>query len=183
MKRVCAATIGFLFLFLSLALNTRPSLSQDLFNFQILKQAHAKLEASLYEMVLSYRDGGLAAATDYAARTAITLKQEYVQVILEVEDSDVFLEPTIRGFGGRIEATYEDLIQVSAPLWALEAIASIDSVKFIRRPFIPVPTVISEGVSKIGADVWQAAGYRGNGVKVAIVDLGFQGYLRSDSGS
>ena len=29
---------------------------------------------------------------------------------------------------------------------------------------------------KVGADIWQGQGYNGQGTKVAIVDLGFQGY-------
>ncbi|HPC04253.1 MAG TPA: S8 family serine peptidase [Syntrophales bacterium] len=38
-------------------------------------------------------------------------------------------------------------------------------------------TVVSEGRSLIGADVWQDAGYSGRGVKVAVVDVGFKNYL------
>ncbi len=36
--------------------------------------------------------------------------------------------------------------------------------------------IISEGVSLIGADVWHQAGFRGQGVKIAVLDAGFQGY-------
>ena len=36
--------------------------------------------------------------------------------------------------------------------------------------------IVSQGVEVIGADVWQAAGYDGTGVKVAIWDFGFHGY-------
>jgi subtilisin family serine protease len=38
-------------------------------------------------------------------------------------------------------------------------------------------TVVSEGLSLIGADAWQNAGYSGSGVKVAVVDVGFKNYL------
>lgn len=38
-------------------------------------------------------------------------------------------------------------------------------------------TVVSEGLSLIGADLWQEAGYSGSGVKVAVVDVGFKNYL------
>ena len=37
-------------------------------------------------------------------------------------------------------------------------------------------SIISEGVRSSGAARWQAAGYTGKGVKVAIVDSGFDGY-------
>jgi subtilisin family serine protease len=39
-----------------------------------------------------------------------------------------------------------------------------------------IDPVISEGVKVIGADAWQAAGYTGQGVKVGVLDQGFDGY-------
>ena len=40
----------------------------------------------------------------------------------------------------------------------------------------PPPPIVSEGVKVIGADKWQAAGYTGQGVKIGILDQGFDGY-------
>ncbi|HTP08884.1 MAG TPA: S8 family serine peptidase [Anaerolineae bacterium] len=40
----------------------------------------------------------------------------------------------------------------------------------------PPAPVISEGVKAIGADKWQAAGYTGKGMKIGILDQGFDGY-------
>jgi subtilisin family serine protease len=40
----------------------------------------------------------------------------------------------------------------------------------------PPDPVISEGVQVIGADKWQAAGYAGRGIKIGILDQGFDGY-------
>ena len=40
----------------------------------------------------------------------------------------------------------------------------------------PPPPIISEGVKVIGADKWQAAGYKGKGIKIGILDQGFDGY-------
>ena len=42
--------------------------------------------------------------------------------------------------------------------------------------------VITQGVSLHGADAWHNAGYRGNGVKVGVIDVGFEGF-RSLQGS
>jgi subtilisin family serine protease len=46
----------------------------------------------------------------------------------------------------------------------------------IERDWEFVPAATSEGVAVSGADVWQADGSTGEGVKVAIVDGGFDGY-------
>lgn len=40
----------------------------------------------------------------------------------------------------------------------------------------PINPVISEGVKVIGADAWQAAGYTGKGMKIGVLDQGFDGY-------
>jgi subtilisin family serine protease len=40
----------------------------------------------------------------------------------------------------------------------------------------PPDPVTSEGVKVLGADKWQAAGYRGKGMKIGILDQGFDGY-------
>jgi subtilisin family serine protease len=40
----------------------------------------------------------------------------------------------------------------------------------------PPAPVTSEGAKVIGADKWQAAGYTGQGMKIAVLDQGFDGY-------
>jgi len=40
----------------------------------------------------------------------------------------------------------------------------------------PPEPITSEGVKVIGADKWQAAGYTGQGLKIGILDQGFDGY-------
>ena len=49
-------------------------------------------------------------------------------------------------------------------------------VQYIRSPVKPrLLDVTSEGVSVIGANLVQNEGYAGAGVKVAVIDAGFQG--------
>ena len=40
----------------------------------------------------------------------------------------------------------------------------------------PPSPIVSEGVKAIGADKWQVAGYKGQGIKIGILDQGFDGY-------
>ena len=50
-------------------------------------------------------------------------------------------------------------------------------VGFLLHPAaLPPDPVTSEGVKVIGADKWQAAGYTGQGIKVGVLDQGFDGY-------
>ncbi len=85
----------------------------------------------------------------------------------------------IRG-GGRVEAVYGRVIEALVPARSLAEIAHSRGVRFVREPARPVPeSVHGQGVSSTGAALWHKAGARGGGVKVAIVDLGFSGFQRS----
>jgi subtilisin family serine protease len=178
MKKVFVAMAGVVILILSVVVNEHFSFGQELSTSQQRgKATHPKLESSLYVMLQSYRSKGLAGAAENAAKLNIPLKDEYVQIILQTTNDNISsIEPTVHGLGGSIEAKYGTLLQASLPLSALEAVASIDTIDLVRRPFIAGLTVTSEGVTKIGAANWQAAGYDGTGIKVAVVDLGFAGY-------
>lgn len=95
-----------------------------------------------------------------------------VQVILEMINADVGVP---QGLGILVETTYGNLVQATVPIRNLEAIASHDAVHMIKMPARPYHThhIISEGVDMIGADVANASGYTGSGVKVAVIDTGF----------
>ncbi len=68
---------------------------------------------------------------------------------------------------------------ISMPDWQ----HSLPRQRFLAPPGLgmtpatqPLPPIVSEGVKVIGADKWQAAGYKGQGVKIGILDQGFDGY-------
>src|SRR5437762_2622441 len=49
------------------------------------------------------------------------------------------------------------------------------------RTITPAPTTLAsqlrdQHLTRIGVDRWHTAGYRGKGVKVAVLDTGFRGY-------
>jgi hypothetical protein len=88
------------------------------------------------------------------------------------------LSMQIEMFGGEVETSHRLMLQSSIPLYALQDLANLSSVKYLRLPKKPIPFVISEGVAKTDADEWQAEmPYRSTKVvKVCILDIGFQGY-------
>lgn len=81
-----------------------------------------------------------------------------------------------------IQAT-STLIKVTIPISDLSALAKqLTGVAFIRAPYTPYALgTPSEGVAAIGADAFHTAGIRGNGSKVAIIDLGFAGLSQAQS--
>ena len=80
--------------------------------------------------------------------------------------------------GGEVtgSANGDTWLQAWIPIGALDAIAAQDDVQYISRPAEPISMATTEGLAVINGPAWHAAGFRGTGVKVAIIDGGFQGY-------
>jgi len=89
----------------------------------------------------------------------------------------------LKVLGGIIEASSDSLMRVNVPVGRLEAIADrVDGISFIRLPYKPRPlAVTSEGVAVTGADSFHLAGYYGQGTRVAVIDLGFDGYTEAQA--
>ena len=78
--------------------------------------------------------------------------------------------------GVKILARSKGLMRVSVPVASLRAVSELPSVAFVRRPRRPhAQQTLSEGVALIRALEKHAAGAKGQGVKVAIIDGGFKG--------
>ncbi len=83
---------------------------------------------------------------------------------------------TLVALGVEILAQSKSLMRVSVPAAALRAVSELPSVAFVRRPRRPhAQQTLSEGLALIHALENHAAGAKGQGVKVAIIDGGFKG--------
>lgn len=101
------------------------------------------------------------------------------RVVLELanEGKKAALSPKLERLGCVVETSYKNLVQALVPPERLKDVAALDEVLYVRAPLKPcLPTVTSEGVPMINADDLHALGVTGSGVKVAIIDLGFEGY-------
>lgn len=136
----------------------------------------------------------LAAAAEVSVQEALALAQSqsvrlsddrvHVQVVTHAPG----LNNAIQAFteaGGTVTVVSHDgrLIQGWLAIESLEAVAAHDDVYFIRRPAELVPlenlqagNSTTEGLAAINGPAWHAAGHRGAGVKIGIIDGGFQGY-------
>jgi subtilisin family serine protease len=82
--------------------------------------------------------------------------------------------------GGRIERSYRGVVAAVVPTTSLPALARSSAVRMVREPARPVAeSVRGQGVLSTGAPAWHRSGVHGEGVKIAVVDLGFDGYARS----
>jgi hypothetical protein len=168
------------------------------------KLDNPKIEQALYTMIYpkAMSDLEKAGIIVNSQRRDLSLNDDTVQVVVEATVNPVFLvteffpesmliRNQIDVLGGKYETSYKNLVQARMPLTAIESLAYSDFVKFVRLPLRPVPQgmtaktskssleTISEGVTKTGADIWQALSpYRSTGqrIKIAILELGFANY-------
>lgn len=152
--------------------NTTTAAGDDLIDFvPDGKFKNQKME-SVIAHIVDASESNLAEAQSIARESDIDLVDEKIRVVLELTDAKATLEDT----NIEIEARYKNLVQALVPISVIEAIAKDPAVVYIRTPLKAYPLVTSEGVGVIGADEVHAKGIRGDDVKVAVIDAGFEGY-------
>ncbi len=140
-------------------------------------------------------DSALAALAEAGNRaaTAETFGLRYeggrvqVKVIAGPDGADA-ARAAIAQTGGEVTDVFGDALQAWLPPAQLTALAAQPAVAAVRAPDLAVPAANSlladdralaattEGVTKANANVWHAAGWRGQGVTIAVIDAGFVGY-------
>jgi uncharacterized repeat protein (TIGR01451 family) len=125
-------------------------------------------------------------AVDLAHAQSLNLSGERVQIQIVVRAQGVEkVVGAVTKAGGEVTGVGNEdtLIQGWLPVDALETVAAQDDVYLIRRPsevvLFETPHAgnsTTEGLAVINGSAWHAAGYTGSGVKVGIIDGGFEGY-------
>ena len=134
----------------------------------------SKLGPRLYKMVKAHQEKK--AADDSNTARERKTDEEKVRIIIEASRTQEALE-ALRSRGYAIETTYKKLIQMSVPLSAVEEIVKIPSIRSAKLPpILKEHAVTSEGLPLIRVPAWHSRGLTGEGVKVAVMDRGFQGY-------
>jgi hypothetical protein len=120
---------------------------------------------------------GEIAALDEARVRGLPLDSSGVRVVVRGVAGEVAATAALARAGGRVEARYGGLVQAVVPPDELGALSQDPAVLAVDSPLQPVPAAVSdEGVASINANLWQASGVSGAGVKVGIIDQGFAGY-------
>jgi len=99
---------------------------------------------------------------------------ESVRVVIEHEG--YLNRSAIHALGGVIEAEGTRLLRARLPLEHLREVAELPGISLIRRPYrsYPLNTRYITGALPTGALLLHSYGLLGQGVKVAIIDAGFQ---------
>ncbi len=119
--------------------------------------------------------GGTALASEPVLVTFYIETEQVAAVRQFLEDNDVF----IRNVG-------EDWIEAHVPPALLPAASELPGVRRVDTVIPPEPQslgrVVSQGVELHQADAWHRMGYRGQGVKVGVIDTGYQGFSQMQDG-
>ncbi len=151
--------------------------------------------ASAYkEFMLVYQQGGLSAAESLARERGLLSKNREVRITLVLDSpaSVPAVKAELERLGVIIEGTYQELIDIAVPLALVEQYAQSDEpgkvfsqlsgMEHVAKLRLPMPNRPeshlwpSEAVTQTGALAWHKAGYTGKGIKIGVIDLGFQGY-------
>ena len=132
------------------------------------------METELYRLAMIARTSP-ESVPEIASSIGLRSADGRVRVIVE------YYEPpsveAIEALDGRVLSWARQfrMCEVEVPAAVLPDLAALPGVSFVRRPYTPVPDVVSEGVSLIGAGAWHGAGKGGAGIRVAVIDGGFAG--------
>ena len=134
----------------------------------------------LNEIVRQYESGALTARA--AASTAPLHREQSVAVTFHIEEEyvrDVWDYLQANDIPAREPLEDEHFIEAEVPV-SLLAIASELPGAIVVKPIVPPQpaqgSVGGQGATAHGATAWHSAGYRGQGVKVGVIDLGFQAF-------
>ena len=146
------------------------------------------------EFLVAYQEGGVEAASELAqARGLLTPDGEHLRVTLVLDiDDPAPLAAQLEGVGVEVVTAYKDRINIAVPVALIEQAFESEETGEVFRRLTELEHVIAvrlpdqagsnqqdklgEGVGIIGADAWHDAGYRGEGIRVGVLDLGFAGH-------
>ena len=144
--------------------------AQRLANATRVNRAHPRLDSRLNQLVTGTsrgQSGDLLLSTD--AQTPAIL------VLLAEPSARDTVAAYLKQHGGAIAGANASALEVSAPVDALAGLSELPGVQGVRALPPPEAHVVAQGAAVLGAPAWNAAGYTGAGVKVGVIDVGFQG--------
>jgi subtilisin family serine protease len=176
-KKYCLPIL-FILIFICLYWNSAQS-KESLF-LKEGKKIHPKIESFLSDLQEKHVLEGRVLSKSFAQRHNIKMdEQDRVVVFLYPEagkSKDSINIETLKAYGCEVIKSGDAVIKSKVPISMLDVIADqVEGVSFIKLPDRPLADVVSEGVSITGASTYHSAGYAGENVKVAIIDLGFAG--------
>ncbi len=98
-----------------------------------------------------------------------------VSVSVHVADTPASIVAWLESHGSVVENVGQRLVEAYVPVTELESLGSQPDVLAVRSTLPPFSKVTSQGVGLHGVPSWNTSGFTGAGVKVGVIDVGFDG--------
>lgn len=153
-----------------------------------VRESHPKMQAALARLAAIEEREGPESAAAFARGRRLDWSEGKVRVVAETVTGKMAgltgslvagVKGRIQSLGGRIETSHRNRVQHLLPPSSLRALAEDPDIAYLRLPLRPFKqAVISEGVSRTGADKWRGLVpfHNGTPARIAILDLGFMDY-------
>jgi hypothetical protein len=149
--------------------------SQNLNVSPAKKNNHPKMSSYLDKLEKEYKEGTGAARMVAQSMNITSHDPDRVTVYLMSEPGTSVDEDALYNLGAQIIKQADNVIKAVVPIDMLTAVAdTVNGVSFMKTPDKLIPVAVeSEGVDLTGAYTYHNEGYSGSGVKVAVIDVGF----------
>jgi len=139
------------------------------------ENVHPKMASCLKKLEIEHEKGGMAARRFATGRNIKIKDPDKITVYLMNEPGTTVDKISLQALGCEIVKRSGHVSKVKAPINMLTAIAdNVRGISFIKLPVRLIPADIeSEGVNLTSASSYHSSGYTGSGVKVAVIDVGF----------
>lgn len=156
---------------------------QDFAPYDAPKDGPGHLEGGLAALEDAFLSGGRDAAMQVATDRRLFVRGGRVEVEILTSGDDAAAAAAVRAAGGLVVATAPGMVGAEMPLGSLRRLSESRAVWWVQSPapVLPEAAHTSQGVALMNADDWHAAGFRGQGVDVAVVDSGFEGRAAAKS--
>ncbi len=152
-----------------------------------------KLDSVYKDFLVAYQNGGEEAALELAQKRGLLNANGDLRLTLELDTTETAeLQAELEANGIIVTAVSGNLMDIAIPMDMLremvdagspgELLSHISNLRHIIRIRLPkvsvedVGSVETESLGKIGAYDWHNIGYTGKGVKVGVLDMGFDKY-------
>ena len=142
---------------------------------------HPNMDSNLNRIVREAEAGGFTAQamTTAASGAPISSEQSVAVTLYITEGYADAISAYLSDNGASPRNIGADYIEAYIPVSLLAEASEQEGVLNIRTIIPPQPAqgaVVSEGAAAHGAPAWNTAGIRGQGVKIGVIDLGFEGF-------
>ena len=140
--------------------------------------AYPNMDSNLNRIVEQVQTGQFTAQAA-AAKAPLSSDESVAVTIYVTEGSAAAIVAFLESNGASPRNVGTDYIEAYVPVSLLPAASQREGVTSIRTIIPPQPAqgmIVSEGVAAHGVPPWHAAGIKGQGVKIGVIDVGFKGF-------